>query len=290
MGVLIMKKTLTACGMCAIATLSLLPFAHATGVPYTIQRAETGIFLGYGQLAQNYAETQSGATLDAETGSIPALTIGASGISSNPQGGLYWRMSYTHASGSTNYNGQTLGGTPVQTTTTNTIKEWHARLGEAFGFSRMALIPYFGLGFHNWVRDVPNSAGGIEHYSDGHMGVGLLGDLALGHHWVIGVHVLEGYTVGAQIQATLPYVLFNLATGAPVAPVSATGTYALGDRPYWDVGLKGAYLINHTWQVYLRVRQTHFAYGASSPNDAGYYEPDSHTTQTLISAGVAAHF
>jgi hypothetical protein len=307
-----MIKTLAARSAYAVAALSFLffslPLAQAAGVPYAIQHAESSFFLGYDQLTQNYAETANGTTADAETGSIPALTIGISGISSNPQGGLYWRASYTHANGSTHYNGATLGGTPVQTTTANTISEWHGRLGEAFGFSRVALIPYLGVGAHKWVRNVGNGsgAGGVETYTDGHIGIGLLGDIALTRHWVLGAHILEGTTVGAQIHATVLQG-FNVNTSTNTAtPVYGTSTGALGDRPYWDVGLKAVYLINSTWRIYLRARQTHFAYGASAPLNNPYavdqngnvtplpqfqlHEPDSRTTQTLYTIGVGAHF
>lgn len=307
-----MIKTLTARSAYAVAALSFLPFslppAQAAGVPYAIQHAESSLFLGYGQLTQNYAETANGTTADAETGSIPALTIGISGISANPQGGLYWRASYTHANGSTDYNGQTLGGTPVKTTTANTISEWHGRLGEAFGLSRVALIPYIGIGAHKWVRNIGNGsgAGGVETYTDGHIGIGLLGDVAITRHWVLGVHILEGTTVGAQIHATvLQYLNVNTSTNTAM-PVYGTSTGALGDRPYWDVGLKAVYLINSTWRIYLRARQTHFAYGASAPLNNPFavdqngnvtplpqfqmHEPDSRTTQTLYTVGVGAHF
>ena len=133
----------------------LTPLASLT--PSSVPKA--AFSSGTPQLTQNYAETSGGATLDGETGSIPVLTVGISGISTNPQGGLYWRASYTHASGDTNYNGHTLGGTPVQRTSTNTISEWHGRLGEAFGFSRVALIPYLGVGLHNWERAATNGNG-----------------------------------------------------------------------------------------------------------------------------------
>ncbi len=292
-------------GLVSLAISLLASCAHAADVSYVIQQAETGFFFGGGALYQHYAETRTnGTTLDAETGFIPSFTVGASGMTTNPQGGLYWRAAYTRASGSTNYSGYTLGGTPVQTTTANTISEFRGRLGDVFAVDHVlgvpaAVIPYLGLGFHHWTRNIDNGSGygGIEQYSDGHIGIGLLGDIAVNRHWVLGLSVLEGYTVGAQIQSTLPFIV-DTSTGQ--TSFYDTATHALGDRPYWDAGLKAIYVIDPTWRVYLRVRRTTFHYGASSAtpifssaNGAfiGYsQEPNSSTTQTLTTLGVAARF
>lgn len=287
------------------ALLSLfVSSACAADVSYIIQQAETGFFLGGGALYQQYAETRSsGTTADAETGSIPAFTVGASGMTTNPQGGFYWRAAYTRASGSTNYSGHNTSGASVQTTTANTISEFRGRLGDAFGVGRVlgaptAIIPYLGLGFHHWTRNIDNGngLGGIEQYADGHIGIGLLGDVAVSRHWVLGAHFLEGYTLGAQIQSTVPIVIDTSTNQASYV----TGTHALGDRPYLNVGLKVVYMIDPVWRVYLRVRQTIFRYGASSASPifnqsgvfTGYYtyEPNSSTTQTLATVGVAARF
>ncbi len=297
------REGVLAGGLLSLALSLFISSAYAADVSYIIQQAETGFFFGGGALYQHYAETGSGGTTaDTETGSIPAFTVGASGMTTNPQGGFYWRAAYTRANGSTNYSGHNaFTGATAQTTTANTINEFRGRLGDAFGVGRalgapMAIIPYLGVGFHHWARNVGNGhgLGGIEQYADGHIGIGLLGDVAVNRHWVLGVHLLEGYTLGSQIQSTLPIAFTNTGT-AYVA-----GTHALGDRPYWDVGVKAVYMIAPVWRMYLRVRRTTFHYGASSvspifnPNGtfSGYYtyEPNSSTTQTLATVGVAARF
>ena len=298
------RHEILAGGLLPLALALLGPSVHAADVSYIIQQAETGFFAGGGVLYQHYTEVGSGgAALDTETGSVPAFTVGASGMTTNPRGGFYWRAAYTRASGSTHYAGHYVSGAPAQTTTTNTISEFRGRLGDAFGIGRAlgvpaAVIPYLGLGLHHWTRNVGNGSGlgGIEQYADGHVGIGILGDVAVNRHWVFGIHLLEGYTFGAQIQATLPLVV-NSSTNQTY---SVAGTHALGDRPYWDAGLKAVYVINRVWRVYLRVRRTTFQYGASAPSPifdqngafTGNYafEPNSSTIQTLTTAGVSARF
>lgn len=298
------RHEILASGLLPLAFALFTSAVHAADVSYIIQQAETGFFAGGGVLYQHYTEVgSSGAALDTETGSIPAFTVGVSGMTTNPRGGFYWRAAYTRANGSTNYSGHYVSGAPAQTTTTNTISEFRGRLGDAFGIGRAlgvptAIIPYLGLGFHHWTRNVGNGSGlgGIEQYADSHIGIGLLGDVAVSRHWVLGIHLLEGYTFGAQLQATLPMVV-DTSTNQEY---SVAGTHALGDRPYWDVGLKAVYLIDPVWRVYLHVRRTTFHYGASSPTPifdqngvfTGYYtqEPNSSTVQTLTTIGVAARF
>lgn len=282
----------------ALLTCALSPIALARAVPYAIIRAGSGVSAAIGGLDQNYQETSNGSVLDKETGSIPMISLGASSISGNPQGGLYWRIQGRYARGNTAYDGQTLGGTPVQTTTANTIFDIDGRLGFATGIGRhMALIPYFELGEHHWRRNVGSGqgAGGIEHYTNGYLGGGLLWEIALNRRWVLALHGMAGYTFGAQITATDP-VLIDTSTNQVFY---ATSSQTLGDSAYENGGLKATYLINRVWRAFIRIDATHFRYMASTPipiftttgsGEPGFYEPDSHTTQIAVTIGSGARF
>ncbi len=281
-----------------IITCAPGPITLARAVPYTIIRAGSGMSAAIGDLDQSYQETSNGAVLDKETGPIPMISFGASSVSSNPQGGLYWRIQGRSARGNTTYNGQTLGGTPVQTTTANTIFDINGRLGVATGIGRhMALMPYFEMGEHDWRRNVGSGqgAGGIEHYTNGYLGGGLLWEIALNRRWVVAVRGMAGYTFGAQITATDP-VFVNTSTNQ----ISyATSSQTLGDSAYESGGLKATYLIDRMWRAFIRIDAVHFRYGASTPipiftssgsGEPGFYEPDSQTTQIAVTVGSGARF
>ncbi len=292
------------CMRCAVACLfgvmgALAPLAAIAGpLPYPIQRAESGFSVGTGYLNQDYTETAGGTILDQETGAVPVLSLAASSLSSNPQGGTYWRVEGRYARGDTNYNGHYLNGAPAQTTTANTIVDINGRVGFGYGlYQRMALIPYFSIGIHRWQRNVGNGqgAGGIEDYTNANLGGGLLWEMALAPRVVLAVHAMGGFTFGAQITATDP-VFIDSSTNTVYY---ARETKTLGDRAYESGGVRASYLINRVWRTFLAVDVIHFAYGASASTPIfasngtgqnGYYEPNSRTTQVLVLAGAGARF
>lgn len=295
-----MTRCVRLAAACLSGTIGLLsPWAAIAGtIPYAIQRAERGFSVGIGYLNQNYTETAGGAVLDQETGAIPLTSLAASSLSGNPQGGTYWRVEGRYAHGDTNYNGHYLNGTPAQTTTANTIVDVHGRVGFAYGlYRRMALIPYFSIGIHRWQRNVGNGqgAGGVEDYTNGDFGGGLLWEMALAPRVVLAIHAMGGFTFGAQITATDP--VFNDTSTNTL--YYARETKALGDRAYESGGVRATYLINRIWRTFVAVDAVHFGYGASastpifSSNGAGqngYYEPNSRTTEVLVLTGVGARF
>ncbi len=284
--------------LCAALGTALPAVAAAGEVPYPIQRAERGLWAAVGAVNQNYAETQNGAVLDQETGDVPVIALGASSLSSDPQGGTYWRIEGRYARGDTDYNGYTLSGKPVQTTTANTIIDVGGRVGFAYGLNRrMALIPYLGLGMHHWQRNVGNGqgAGGIEDYTNGYLGGGLLWEMAIAPRVVLAVHGMAGYTFGAQITATYPFYVDTATNTA----YYARETQALGDSAYESGGVRATYLIDRVWRTFVAIDVTHFRYGASAATPiffssgggvSGYYEPNSRTTQVLFLAGAGARF
>ncbi|MHB8253064.1 MAG: hypothetical protein ACYDEV_05070 [Acidiferrobacter sp.] len=275
--------------------------AHAATTPSAIHRAESGFFVGVGGDFQHYGETFNNSPVDSENGTLLAYTVGLMGISRHTDG-LYWSVSYTGALGTTHYQGNTHIGLPAQALTTNTIRSAQGRLGlvvnRLWRHDRTTvLIPYIGMGFHRFARNPDQGLlpGGRKTYSDGHVGIGLRADYALTPHWVIALHALTGYTLGAQVSATDP-ISMNTATGTMQ---NADITEALGDRPYTALGAEIVYLTCHHWQVAFHVRRTQWAYGGSGPiliptqtgTVSGYYtEPQSHTTQTLVMIDVSTAF
>ncbi|MHB1513110.1 MAG: hypothetical protein ACYCTF_09380 [Acidiferrobacter sp.] len=277
----------------------LAPLAATAGaIPYAIQRAESGFSVGIGYLNQDYTETAGGVVLDQETGNVPLISLTASSLSGNPQGGTYWRVEGRYAHGDTNYNGHYLNGAPAQTTTANTIIDINGRVGFGYGFyRRMALIPYFSIGIHRWQRNVGNGqgAGGIEDYTNGNLGGGLLWEMAVAPRVVLAIHAMGGFTFGAQITNTDP-VFIDSSTNTLYY---ARETVALGDRAYESGGVRATYLINRVWRTFVSVDVIHFGYGASASTPVftsngagqnGYYEPNSRTTQVLVLAGAGARF
>ncbi len=282
----------------AALAIVLPSLAAARTIPYPVVRAESGFSAGIGALNQDYTETANGAVLDQETGAIPVFTLSASGISSNPQGGLYWRLQGRAADGNTHYDGHYLNGAPAQTTTANTMVDIDGRVGFAYGLGRRtALIPYLALGDHHWQRNVGSGqgAGGIEDYSNGYLGAGIRWEMVLAPHLILAAHGSGGYTFGAQITATDP-VYYD----APSQTYYyARETKSLGDRPYVAAGVRATYLLGRVWQAYVAVDAVRFAYGASASTPIitssggamlGYYEPDSRTTQVLVTAGAGIRF
>lgn len=236
--------------------------AHATTIPRAIRQAETGYFVGFGGLQQDYPDI----------GSLPALTVGVTGINAGPQAGFYWRATYTRASGNTSYS-YSSNGTSTQTTIANTINEISGRLGGAFGYGRTGLlpatlIPYLGFGVHRWTGDITNGVGVTSaRYTGEHVGIGVLEDVTVDREWVLGAHLFGGYIVNSQTQLTLPIANSN------------AGQASTTSRTYWEAGLKAVYLINSTWRVTLRVQQTHFS-----------MEPSAPTKLTLVTFGAGAQF
>ncbi len=290
-------KLMVACLWGMAGALSPLA-AMAGAIPYPIQRAEGGFSVALGDLYQDYAETAGGAVLDQETGAVPLETLAASSLSGAPQGGTYWRIEGRYAHGDTNYDGQYLNGTPVQTTTANTIVDINGRIGFGYGlYRRMAVIPYFSIGMHRWQRNVGNGqgAGGIEDYTNGNLGGGLMWEMALAPRVVLAVHAMGGFTFGAQITATDP-VYIDTSTNTVYY---ARETKTLGDCAYESGGVRATYLINRVWRTFVAVDVIHFRYGASASTPIfyssgggqnGYYEPNSRTTQVLVLAGAGARF
>jgi len=283
-----------------LITVSGYPVLAAT-TPSAIWQAETGVFIGAGRAFQHDTETLNNTPIDSEKGALSAYTAGLMGISRHTEG-LYWRLNYTWARGSTHYEGNAQMGYPAQATTSNTMNSADGRLGFVInGFWQndgdAVLIPYIGLGLHRWARSAARGSlpGGPEYYSDGHMGIGLRGDYVLTRHWVLALYALTGYTLGAQVSGTDP-VSVDTATGQVQ---NASVTEALGDRPYSAIGAKLVYLIDRHWQITFHARRARWAYGASAPipitNQTGavvgdFTNPDSTTTQTLLILDIGATF
>lgn len=234
--------------------------AHATSIPRPIRQAETGFSIGIGALHQDYPDS----------GSLPALTVGVTGIDAGPQAGFYWRATYTRASGDTSYDYST-NGTSAQTVITNTINAINGRLGGAFGYGRTGLlpatlIPYLGFGIHRWTGGIANGVSiASARYTGEHVGVGVLEDVTVDRDWVLGVHLFGGFMVHSQTSLTLP--------------VANAGQASTTSHTYWEAGLKAIYLVNSTWRVTLRVQQTHFNIYPSMP-----------TKLTLVTVGAGAQF
>jgi len=124
--------------------------------------------IGGGVIKFKYTEyTDSGVFLDGETGFIPGVVI---------KGKFHNRNGFIEIVGNLHgntikYDGQTQGGTPLQTKSDAIILDHFVKLGLYMNTARNH-SPYLGLGFRYWLRNIRpgydvngNSVAGLlEHY------------------------------------------------------------------------------------------------------------------------------
>ncbi len=251
-----------------VALFSGVPLeSQAAHIPWAIQRAESGLFLGIGEDVFQTQESVAGNPIDSENGGLPAYTLGLTRLGSRA-GGPYWRLQLSGAFGTARYHGNTALGLPAQGSSTNRIVSLDGRLGLGIdglwsGRPTVVLIPYLGMGFQRWTRGIDSGQTytGGETVTEAHLGLGLGADYALDRRWVVSVHALAGYTLGAQRTATVP-TFFDTATNTLE---STRVTEALGDRPYEVLGGAISYRADRRLDISLRVRRATWSAAGSSP-------------------------
>ena len=153
--------------------------------------------IGGGVIKFKYTEfNDSGVFLDGETGLIPGVVL--KGRFSNTKG-FVDIVGNLHGN-TIKYDGQTQGGTPLQTKSDAFILDHYVKLGVHTNTARNN-SPYIGLGFRYWLRNIRpgydvngNSVAGIlEHYYWNYLLVGYEGRFSITDNVKIGFDL--GYTL-----------------------------------------------------------------------------------------------
>lgn len=116
------------------------------------QEAATPLEIGIGvsALRFDYREFGSnGKILDRELGGIP----GMSARIAQRRADWEWETAGSYHAGRVNYTGQTNYGVPLNTVTNESIGDASFRLGHSLD-SAPAIMPYAGIGYHYWARDI----------------------------------------------------------------------------------------------------------------------------------------
>ena len=152
---------------------------------------------GAGLLKFDYAEyNDSNVFLDGETGFIPGIVLKRK---------QHYQRSYTELVGqfhanTIQYDGQTQGGTPLQTKSDAIIIDTYFRFGSYFDIARNH-SPYIGLGFRYWLRNIHpgydingNPVAGLqEQYYWGYLLVGYEG------HFLVSDDVEMGFDIRSTL-------------------------------------------------------------------------------------------
>lgn len=232
----------------------------------------------------DYLETgDAGEKLDAETGWVPGLGGSISFMGKFILPNFYAYGSLAHYTGKTDYTGAlcslnggcgTYGSYKGESGAE--VLDWDFRFGHGFQLGRnFMLTPYFGVGYHEWERDV----GFLETYSHGYYGAGLMLQVSFADRFVITGTGLIGSTFGSEMEAGPSY-------GGQVPG----HTYSLGDSTIYKFGVSGDYAITRNWHINAGVEWVDFEYGKSAVDNYGFLEPDSETSNIVVKAGIGYSF
>lgn len=250
--------------------------AHADNI---FESVNTQLTASAGGQNINYKETQQNQKLDSEKG-FQAAYQGKVSVQHDMLGlkDIYLSASFAFAKGRTDYDGylqDRLGDlTPYQASTRDNTTDIAIKVGKAFPMTpKGQVIYYVYYGYHQWLRDSTSSYGYDEHYRHHSVGVGMLGQYAMTPQLVFSIEGSVGGTFAASMNASNTSGKFSLGS-------NATLMGALG----LDYALTRHLHVNAAYQV------THFKYGQSSVNTAGYYEPTSTTTNQTVQLGLGYAF
>jgi len=230
-------------------TLPVPPRSPWSALPESIQDADTGISLIGGLLQQHYVEDDTGATLDAEHGSIPFLRLSGRGQYNH----FGWGAGLRYATGPDNYDGGlqscTQGGctvTPATRSTGNKILD--LTLDADYGFSplpHLALLPGLFVSQHLWLRDLHGVDGYDERYSHRMAGA----QLGLRYN-------LDRFVLGLRGRYGVMFSPHNTASITPA-------TFDLGPGAYSALRLRLTWAATSRIHLFIGDEYSGFSYGAS---------------------------
>lgn len=143
---------------CFGALFFVLVFTQIGSAAEVVQPAALTAEIGVSALRFNYAEYKDdGTTWDKELGNIPGLSFKLG----QRYSAWEWEGMASYHYGRVDYTGQTNLGVPYNTHTAEEIGDVALRLGRWFDAS-YAIMPYAGLGYRRWDRDIrPASLAGL---------------------------------------------------------------------------------------------------------------------------------
>lgn len=135
-----------------------LCFVSAQSVAEEMARVPIKVEAGIATMHFRYDEfNDGGRTLDTEQGGIPGLSLKVAQKNSAWE----WQGSASYYRGRIDYDGQTNLGAPYRTRTDEAISDIALRLGYWVG-EHPLWMPYMGLGYRRWDRDIlPNTLNGL---------------------------------------------------------------------------------------------------------------------------------
>lgn len=245
-------------------------------VPETIREADSGLSLGGGFMHQKYTETQNGATLDTEGGTLSTVSLGLGSQFSHF--GFHTRLQYV--GGKDTYHGAlqsctAMGCTVTPDTTRTQNIYFNFNTVVDYGFSpvhNLAIFPEAMVGLHYWHRAITGPGAVTEHYYHLDYAAGLKMQYAVGPV-VLGVEGRYGRTFLSRVDVK------QLGT-----------TLHLGNAPIYSVGVRATWVVRPWLSVYAGDTYGSFSYGASNvatvQNTLMVQEPHSRTQQNFVNFGV----
>jgi hypothetical protein len=190
----------------------------------------------------------------------------------------YLRLQYSKNSGHTNYTGAYLSGGAygsVVDQTGATMTDYNLRWGKGFRMSQeVMLTPFAEFGHHEWKRAINYG----ETYTHNYFGIGGLAQYSPFQRLVLTANALVGRTYGANIDVAGP-IGFN-------GPLGSTNLY--------KVGVSLDYAFTNFLHANIGIDYTAYKYGRSANYRAAdgieYYEPNSQSKYTTVSAGIGYAF
>ena len=288
------------------AILSLTATQALAGID-AIKASNKQIGVQYVSTNVDYTEKVDGLIADTEKGQIPGFGLSISMMKDLFFGNDYFYASFTRLNGDTRYTGSSYVdavyptfyvpgqyGT-LQRSDSFQATDFTARYGKGIEFNQTFLMtPYVEAGYHEWHRGIGKSPidtyGSTpitsEKYTNGHFGVGLMGQLSPISNLVLTANALVGRTIGADI----------LVKGAGTSPSTAsTGSQGLGNSTIYRFGVSADYAFTEKVHGNIGVDYTSFDYGKSndfipSNTNTAIYEPNSESSYTTIKLGVGYAF
>ena len=274
-----------------------------------IRAANNQAGLQYVNSNVNYTETfPGGAKADTERGHVPGFGVSASVMKDIFLGNDYVEAQFSRLNGNTHYVGSSQTPTVLSPTGIGTygsltqsdgaqITDFSVRYGKAFEVQgRYLVTPFAEAGYHEWKRilrascgaGVVASCGSTEDYTNGYLGLGVMGQVSPAEHWVLTANALIGMTISSNISVK----------GGPIllaAVGTAEGSAGLGNSPIYRLGLGADYAFTKQFHANVGVDYVDFEYGKSGNFALGspgptVYEPDSTSKYTTINVGLGYAF
>ncbi len=222
-----------------------------------------------------------GGPLDSESGWLPGFGTSLSIMPTCRDNwwlnNLYFNFQFSYFTGHTQYVGGPLIGPGGFGSITGpdgaNVTDFDFRLGKGFGSPNFMIIPFFGIGHHEWDRKVNTG----EDYANGYYGAGLLLQYSPFQRFVLSADALVGRTFDA-----------NVAVNA-IPGLSPPLSLELGASTLYKLGISGDYAVTPIIHVNAGVEWTGFDYGMSPVVD-GLLEPESRTHDVTFKVGVGFAF